>query len=415
MPQLPKKNNLDYTPDGIIQANKQLSTIALNNMKNPLVDLDQNILKTLTSATSLNGALDEFSKMLLGLQSSFLKSKQEGARLVSSYEGRVRNENIEANMGDFGGRFGDAEEMLRQLNAGIARMRGDGRTKGARNKKPSKKAIENIQRNTIYDFFGTGGGEPSRYVPLPVNQFTQRSLTSGAVADGYLEDVDDNEGEGSVIGSDDFDYNSDSDDSGGGGGGGGGGGDGGSDDDSSINTIFKNNQEYTDVSPEKALTSLLLDITKQIRYMDLLLISKIKPAVQQLNANQLNTLASAYKTLTSIWTEFQSLTIGKPPKMITLKIVDYLADVIPFGSQILKILQEELDKLKLDLLIVVNSFKQNEAIQPPNFIPNTFWDNSSVREMEGAGRSFTGKNMSGRDIPTIFRGALKDCAYKYML
>jgi len=368
MPTLPKKNNLDYTPDGIIQANKQLSTIALQNMKNPLTDLDQNVLSSLTSATSLNGALDEFSKMLLGLQSSFIKSKQEGARLVSIYEGRVRSENIEANMGDFGARFGDAEEMMRQLNAEIARMRGDGRTKGAKNKKPSKKTIENVQSRTIYDFFGTGGAEPSRFVPLPVNQFTQRSLTSGAVADGYLEDVDENDG--SVIGSDDFNY--ESDDSEGGGGGGGGGGDDGSDydDDSSINTIFRNNQEYTDVSPEKALSSLLLDITKQIRSMDLLLISKIKPAVQQLSANQLNTLASAYKTLTSIWTEFQNLTIGKPPKLITLKIVDYLADVIPFGSQILKILEEELNKLKLDLLIVVNSYKQNEAIQLTNICFN---------------------------------------------
>jgi len=159
------------------------------------------------------------------------------------------------------------------------------------------------------------------------------------------------------------------------------------------------------------LSSYLLDITKQIRYMDLLLVSNIKPAVQQLNPQQLSTLSQAYATLTSIWNDFQTLNISNT----TLKIVDYMKDVVQFGSQIFKILEEELNKLKIDLLIVVNSYKQNEAIQPPNFTPNSFWDNSAVREMEGGGRTFTGRNTSGRDIPTIWKGAQRECAYKYML
>jgi hypothetical protein len=88
---------------------------------------------------------------------------------------------------------------------------------------------------------------------------------------------------------------------------------------------------------------------------------------------------------------------------------------IPFGTGITKVLMNELGKLKLDLLIVVNSYKQNEVIAPPNFTPTSFWNNSSVREMEGGGSTFTGKNHSGRDIPTIWKGAQRECAYKYML
>ena len=67
MPLLPRKNNLDYQPDNIIQASKKLTTIALENMKNPLIDPDQPALNALTQAKNLDESMNEFSKMLIQL------------------------------------------------------------------------------------------------------------------------------------------------------------------------------------------------------------------------------------------------------------------------------------------------------------------------------------------------------------
>ena len=436
MPILPRKNNLDYQPDNIIQASKRLTTIALSNMKNPLTDPDEPALNALSNQKSLNGSMNEFSKLLLQLQTSFIRAKQEGARLVSIFEGRVRREDINQMMGQFSERQQQTENFLDELQ-NIARMRGEGRTKGAKDKVPrkSKKKILKIENGNpnIQDFFrnrsyGTTeinsirSAEPvGRYGTLPLSDYSNRMISNGAVADAEVEDVDDEMSDldmSSIVSSrrgfpnGDDDSSSSSSSNGRGGFPDGGWDDGDGDDtNSSHYPIPPDILDFNDENPEKTLSNLLLDITKQIRYMDLLLISNIKPMVQQLTSQQLSTLSSAYSTLTSIWNDFQTIEIGNT----TLRIVDYMKDVVQFGSQIFRILEEELNKLKIDLLIVVNSYKQNEAVQQPNFTPDSFWENSAVREMEGAGRTFTGKNTSCRDIPTIWRGAQRECAYKYML
>jgi hypothetical protein len=444
MPLLPRKNNLDYQPDNIIQASKQLTTIALDNMKNPLTDPDQPALNALTSQKSVNGSMTEFSKMLIQLQSSFTKAKQEGVKV--------------------------AKQMGIEIDLTLPSMRGEGRPIGSKNKPtttpegvvrsvirvPRKKdkrrllivdddTIERPLRNpdnlSLYERVmrgqSRGSAEPvGRYGVLPVADYSRRMISQGAVADAEIDDPDEEDTRSSVVPRsysfgrergapdddpyDDDDYSSRSsrderrdpnywDDADG-------------DDTNSnhypIGTLGRNPFDdlpirlVTDVNPITSLSALLLDITKQIRYMDLMLISTIKPSVQQLNEQQLSILADAYKTLTKIGDDFRSIEIGHG---ITLSIIDVFNEIIPFGSGITKVLLDELRKLKMDLLIVVNSFKQNEMIAPPNFTPTSFWDNSSVREMEGAGRSFSGRNMSGRDIPTIWKGAMRESAYKYML
>jgi hypothetical protein len=461
MPLLPRKNNLDYQPDNIIQASKQLTTIALENMKNPLTDPDQPALSALSSQKSLSGSMDEFSKLLLQLQTSFIRAKQEGARLVLQREKRLDREELYQTQEQ----MAMMREYLERLGEEVGRMRGEGRPKGSKNKpKPKPQSqpqrpstllqIEDAppQQPNIRTFFTSSqpvrrvSAEPvGRYGVLPVADYSNRMISQGAVADAEIADPDSENTESSQpsYSRDDDDssassarssipswYNPNDDSSssssssrssnryryGGDGGDGWDDGDGDDTNSSHYGTLYPESEFFEDKNyiqedPQKLLTSILLDITKQIRYLDLLLVSKIKPAVQQLNPQQLSTLSQAYATLTDIWNTFQSLTIGRT----TLKIVDYMEDSIQFGKQIIKILTEELNKLKIDLLIVVNSYKQNEAIQPPNFTPNTFWDNSAVREMVGGGRTFTGRNHSGRDIPTIWRGAQRECAYKYML
>jgi hypothetical protein len=471
MPLLPRKNNLDYQPDNIIQASKQLTTIALENMKNPLTDPDQPALNALTSQKSLSASMNEFSKLLLGLQTSFIKLKQTGAKIITIFARQHANRQQAENMDDFGVRMNQVEELQRQIQEEQARMRGEGRTKGAKDKQPRKKKgavatqpapASAVPRRLVIVDDDIPTPPPSRppsqassqssrsissaestgrYGVLPVADYARRMISQGAVADAEIDDPDNEYTESSqpTYSRDDDDssvasreswfnptdpssssssrssrrgYSSFGDPDGG-------DWDDGDGDDTN-SSHYSNSTAFSDTpreiltseNPNVLLSSYLIDITKQIRYMDLLLISNIKPAVQQLNNQQLTTLSQAYATLTKLWEDFnKDLDVGG----VAFRYVNYIKESVNFGSQIIKILDEELNKLKIDLLIVVNSYKQNEAIQPPNFTPDSFWDNSAVREMEGGGRTFTGRNHSGRDIPTIWRGAQKDCAYKYML
>lgn len=468
MPQLPKNNKLDYHEDNIIQASKQLTTIGLKNMKNPLTTPDQKALSALSSQKSLGATIDEFSKLLLGLQSSFIKCKQEGARLVGVYlrqqnarqevdQMRQRRQNQTEEMNNIGTRINNMDELQRQIQEEYARyMRGEGRPKGSKNKPKSKVAsqpstllqIEDApaQQPNIRSFFTSSqpvrrvSAEPvGRYGVLPVADYSNRMISQGAVADAEIEDPDDEP----TTAPNSPSYNREDDDSsvrssisgnwynprdssssssssssrsnryryGGDGGDDWDDGDGDDTNSSHYSNVGAPQQVIVDGNPNTILSSLILDITRQIRYIDLLVISKIKPSVQQLNTSQLNILSQAYATLTKLWKEFSVITLNN----LDFSLVEYFKKRVSFGDQIIRILEEELNKLKIDLLIVVNSYKQNEAIQSPNFTPDSFWENSAVREMEGGGRTFTGRNLSGRDIPTIWRGAMRECAYKYML
>jgi hypothetical protein len=68
MPLLPRKNNLDYNPDNIIQASKRLATISLEQMKNPLFDPDQATLSSLDAERNLDANMSELNKKMLDIQ-----------------------------------------------------------------------------------------------------------------------------------------------------------------------------------------------------------------------------------------------------------------------------------------------------------------------------------------------------------
>jgi len=58
MPLLPPKNSLDYNPDSTVSASKKLKTIALERMKNPLLDPDQSVLSTLDNQKNLGANVE---------------------------------------------------------------------------------------------------------------------------------------------------------------------------------------------------------------------------------------------------------------------------------------------------------------------------------------------------------------------
>jgi hypothetical protein len=63
MPLLPRKNSLDFNPDATILASKKLSAITLENLKNPLQDPDQSTLSTLQAQKSLGDSFDRLEEM----------------------------------------------------------------------------------------------------------------------------------------------------------------------------------------------------------------------------------------------------------------------------------------------------------------------------------------------------------------
>jgi len=209
MPLLPRKNNLDYQPDNIIQASKQLTTIALENMKNPLTDPDQPALSALSSQKSLSGSMNEFSKLLLGLQSSFIKLKQTGAKIISIFA--RQHDNRQGEMDEYRERLNQVIDAQQQLQEEQARMRGEGRTKGAKDKQPRKKKgavaetqpAPSVPRRLVIVDDDTPTPPPSRppsqsssqssrissaepvgrYGVLPVADYSRRMISQGAVAD----------------------------------------------------------------------------------------------------------------------------------------------------------------------------------------------------------------------------------------
>ena len=63
MPLLPRKNSLDYNPDATIAASKKLTAIALERMKNPLEDPDFATLSTLNAQRSLGDSVDRLEDL----------------------------------------------------------------------------------------------------------------------------------------------------------------------------------------------------------------------------------------------------------------------------------------------------------------------------------------------------------------
>jgi hypothetical protein len=395
-------------------------------MKNPLVDPDQNVISSLTSQKSLDDSVDEFSKLLLTLQSTFIKTKQEGVRVVKIFSKKNTLR---------GG--APKKAPTKSKSRTYLRIEDDDKTLEP---EPLATDFSSFFRSNPNIFRSVPSrvisAEPvGRFDRLSIGDYSNRMISNGAEADAFIDDPDnandfpiplprrfdppddfnDNWGylgnsppsppsslssSSSSSGSSSSSSSrrelwSDAD------------GDDGDDD----SDMFNMTSPYVERNPINTLSSLLLEITKQIRNIDLLLISKIKPNVQRLSSNQLNTLSTAYTTLGDIWTNFSFVKLDN----INFSLLDYFEDIVPFGNQIIQLLEKEKEKLRVDLLIVVNSYKQNEAIQQPTLLPDSFWNTSTVREMVGAGRTFTGVNTSCRDIPTIWKGPAKDCAYKYML
>lgn len=73
MPLLPRKNTLDYNPNSIIDASKKLTAIALERMKNPLEDPDQQTLSTMEATRSLDSSVANLDSLASVFHSTLLR------------------------------------------------------------------------------------------------------------------------------------------------------------------------------------------------------------------------------------------------------------------------------------------------------------------------------------------------------
>jgi uncharacterized protein YfkK (UPF0435 family) len=84
MPSLPRKNTLDYNPDSMVNASKKIRTIALENMKNPILDPDQATLSTIDATRRLGDSIDALDYLAGLFHSAVLKIQNLVAPAVGS-------------------------------------------------------------------------------------------------------------------------------------------------------------------------------------------------------------------------------------------------------------------------------------------------------------------------------------------
>lgn len=420
MPQLPKGNKLDYAPDSIIQASKRISTISLEQMKNPLFDPDQPTLSALDAERNLDNNMAELGRRILDIKTIFTQGRNLASELSGEQTQFVRT--LEDNYDYFRNR----------LYEELGRTRGEGRPKGSKNKPKSPLALpapespdfppipvrrgrrprsspippEMLSRQALFGQNVLSAEPVERYGRVPLIEYGNRIESTGQVADPDDEDPIEE------IDTDQF-----------------------------FRSFDREPPEPSDASvaepdpvplitreePNKALSNLLVELTKKIRDADILLVSKIKPALQKLSSDQLQTLTEFYKTLTDGWTDFSAgLKIGSTK----VAVLNEVRRTLQYGDQIITLLKQELDKLRMDLLIVVNSYKQNEAIAPPLYMPSgDEWRiNPNLRElvetgerldsagvqMEGSGRRHA-EGAKPLGIPSIWNASVRNCPVKYLL
>lgn len=434
MPLLPRGNKLDYAPDNIIQASKRLATISLEQMKNPIFDPDQPTLSTLDAERNLDNNMKDLGKKILEISTLFIRGRNMAGEIAGTSTSRYR-----ATQADF-------DALRDQIYAEIGRTRGEGRggakgrPKGAKNKPkplpPGQTTIpQTLSRGPLSGQTLLNAEPVDRYERLPIEEYSERLASTGQVADGDDEDPEEEDfypdEEGNVSDIDTNEYYSERwgdtgrimDD-----------GDG-----SSVPSLVTQETRerpplITREEPNKALSNLMIELTRKIRDADILLTSKIKPALQKLDSTQLQTLTQFYQQLTDGWRDFSAgIRIGGRP----VSVLNVVNRDLQYGNQIVKLLKEELDKLRMDILITVNSYKQNEAIAPPLYLPSgdewritpevrdlvetgeRLTDDGVPAELaratEGAGRYRGGNAPKVLGIPSIWNASVRNCPVKYLL
>ena len=454
MPLLPKKNSLDYNPDALINASKKITAIALERMKNPLEDPDTATLSTMEASKVLDESImkmedlaGQFSSILLRLNNissaTTLGSgrKKGGAKKTKGKPKLILDEVI----------VGDApdDELTPYARGEISRREFDRRLAMDRNRfrgfnpddeRNSQARSDNSEITYRLD-------DESSYAPL-VDRGSYKPLLGST---GTLTDDSFSYG-------DPYDYGDDS-----------------SIASSRISRIGREGKDWT---------SLIFYLIQLTRKMDMIVVSRIRPVIKNLSQPQIQKLNDIYIMIFNSYNDLiepfgRRIFAGDKFKDPITKVIrnpnpnalqDYRRnfDITPYviakneyGDEILNTFNTERQKLLLDLLVVINAWKQNtpsgQQVQFNEIIQKDFDKtlaknrdlyniNEGVRVGEDPDAMFVGEGMVGEgrakrrpkkktgamnlvgcgrnfygevinnsaDIPTIWSN-VRDCPTKYLL
>lgn len=117
MPLLPRKNSLDFNPDATILASKKLSAIALENLKNPVDDPDQSTLSALQAQKQLGDSFEKLEEMAGNYHSLVLRL---GNLLISGQTEQLQPEEYDYGAGrkKKGGRNCGLRRLAQKMRGG---------------------------------------------------------------------------------------------------------------------------------------------------------------------------------------------------------------------------------------------------------------------------------------------------------
>jgi hypothetical protein len=460
MPSLPRKNTLDYNPDSMINASKKIRTIALENMKNPTIDPDQATLSTLDATRRLGDSIDTLDYLAGLFHSAVLRIQNLVApvvgagrkkRAVSGVDAIISpNKGIDSSsssgsssvysLSDFGGYNRRLEALKDQRNRFSGNFQIGDQNPQARSVSsgssgslyPSSSASSGSSKGSSSS--ASSGSSSTRFLYDPMNDRSVSALGDDTTLTGYAY----NRGR---------DFESD---------------DGGSDP-RSIDVGDYDNTSWV------ASIFYLIQLTRK---MDILVVSKIKPATNSLTQSQVDKLNDIYRLVKTSYDDItdpftrrrgkstdpytrveRNIDEGRAYGMTNIE--EHLIRQNEYGDEIINTFNSERKKLLLDITVVVNSWKQNSATGQQTEMAEDLtrdYENTAVRNRQlyvdtdipnpqgggggdydqvgagrrrskksgglhllGAGNNFYGEKIDdSNDIPCLL-SSIKNCPTKYLL
>lgn len=456
MPLLPRRNNLDYNPNSIINASKTIKTIALENMKNPLLDPDMATLSSMDAERNLGINIDQLGQMYLDIERDIIKIAQfagssfskyykglEGAGMCGGATKSIELSNIEPSKKK--AKKIPANLIIEEDTEEEITPKRRGRPKGSKNKPKPSSLQSTAPAGSIRSISSSNPSISSRFSSHPVSS----SGNSQAIPLYVGGDPDDS------------DYYPD-------------------DDASSLPSSASYPSSRTSRSMRSGrsipndppipfgsaldpnapahptlpsiISNLLISLIQKVQRMDFFLTSRIKPAYQKINQKQQEKLSKIMEGINNLYKNVIQQELGKadlryytPNEPKTLE--RFIINVVDNGDELLGYLKTALDKLIVDLSVVLNSARRaggvelelspadNYALSVAGFTGDPRIDrrplvspinyrNIDIQtglgsgrkpKMTGCGRNFYGDKINNtRDIPTIYR-AYQNCPTKYLL
>lgn len=457
MPNLPRKNTLDFNPDSIVLASKKLSAIALERMKNPVEDPDQATLSTLQAQKQLGATFDKllemsgvFHSVVLRIQ-NLLSTRGVGGALKKAKKGGKR---MKGGAGEYDEMFPDDSTVSTGSTISI----------GEFNRNPNQyyrgddKSVSSDFSNfsDLSGYLGRLRNDRDRFKQFYSNDDRNSSATPASSGGFDFDDaysIPDSRFSGSNP-----DYG---------------------DDGSSRSSRME--MSIPDVGGERNWNSLIFYLISITRRMNILLSSSVKPVISSLSQAQITALSKMYLMVRTSYdditrplsrrtihpvTQQLSDDVGKDPftgvkrnanpnvfQNVGFGMADEnLIQMNQYGDEILNTFNSARQELLLTLTVIINSWKQNTptgqqtdlgetlerdfqttaSVNKQLFEGNQADDGSGVigagrkprgrprktgsMTLVGNGRNFYGEQIGhSRDLPTIFSGAMRNCPTKYLL